>query len=79
MALYTRVASHISTEQMWVHLVLSPDAERVQRGTRHTQEELKAPKVPWDLKGAELFFLSWGEYGEHTGMVRVPVAAEPAS
>lgn len=60
MALEARVARTIFTEQIWVDLVLSPDAERVWRGTRHTQEELKAPTVPWDLKGAGLF-LSWGD------------------
>lgn len=66
LALEARVASTIPTEQMWVNLVLSPDAERVWRGTRHTQEELKAPRVPWDLKGAGLF-LSWGEMGTTWG------------
>lgn len=66
MALEARVASTISTEQTWVNLVLSPDAERVWRGTRHTQEKLKAPRVPWDLKGARLF-LSWGEMGNTWG------------
>lgn len=67
LALEARVASTISTEQIWVNLVLSPDAERVWRGTRHTQEELKAPRVPWDLKGAGLFFLSWGDMGNTWG------------
>lgn len=66
MALEARVASTISTEQVWVNVVLSPDVERVWRWTRHTQEELKVPRVPWDLKGAGLF-LSWRGYGEHMG------------
>lgn len=74
MALDTRVASPTSTEQMWVNLVLSPDADRVWRGTRYTQEELKAPRVPQAFL-PEL----GGRYGEHTEMVRGPVAAEPAS
>lgn len=60
LALEARVASTISTEQVWVNLLLSPDVERVWRGTRHTQEELKVPRVLWDLRGAGLF-LSWGE------------------
>jgi hypothetical protein len=57
-ALEARVAGTISTKQIWVNLVLIPDAERVWRGTRHFQEEMTAPRVPWDLKGAGLYFLS---------------------
>lgn len=59
MVLDTRVASPTSTEQMWKHLVLSPDVERMWRGTRHTQK-LKAPRVPL------AFLPELGEYGEHT-------------
>ncbi|GLT13016.1 hypothetical protein GCM10007928_52630 [Sulfitobacter porphyrae] len=47
-------------------------------GTRHTQEELKVPRVPWDLKGAGLF-LSWGDMENTWGMVRGSAAAEPTS
>lgn len=77
LALEARVASTISTEQIWVNLVLSPDAERVWRGSRHTQEELKAPRVPWDLKGA--FVPELGGCGEHMGVVRGSAAAQPTS